>query len=171
MADLPLTAEGVECGCSALAAIAVGTGATEATGACVPAVAASLPVGLALAGTVFCVEKDASLRVALSAVPGQEREWGVPVVDRLGILVGHWSPSEPNLATFDATVGEHMSPPTRAVYESETLGDAFAMMTARRLRGVVVLGERGEVVGVLRDVDALHFVAHVARTGLRPALE
>jgi hypothetical protein len=31
-----------------------------------------------------------------------------------------------------------------------------------------VVGEGQRVVGVLRDVDALRFVAHVARTAKRP---
>jgi hypothetical protein len=42
-------------------------------------------------------------------------------------------------------------------------------MCARRARELVIVGDEGEVVGLLRDVDAMRFVAHVTRTGTRPA--
>jgi hypothetical protein len=55
------------------------------------------------------------------------------------------------------------------VDEGASLGDAFGAMTARHARELTVVGPDRDVVGTLRDVDALRFVAYVARTGMRPA--
>jgi CBS-domain-containing membrane protein len=55
-----------------------------------------------------------------------------------------------------------------AVYERASLGEAFAIMGRHRMRELVVVDDGGVVVGKLGDVEALHFVAHVARTGSRP---
>ena len=58
-----------------------------------------------------------------------------------------------------------------SVGETESLSNAFTMMGLRRVRELTVIDEDRLVVGTLRDPDALRFVAHVARTGKRPAPE
>jgi CBS domain-containing protein len=54
-----------------------------------------------------------------------------------------------------------------AVHERKSLSDAFSIMVARRVRELTVVGDGLQVVGALRDVDALRFVSHLRRTGER----
>jgi CBS domain-containing protein len=65
----------------------------------------------------------------------------------------------------------HMTAEWCSVDEGESLGAAFATMTARHARELPVVGEGRAYVGAVRDIDALRFVAYVSRTGLRPPLE
>ncbi len=139
-----------------------------------PAAAAVLPVGLVLARPVVCV--DGSLpweAVARTPVllgsPG-----GVPVLDREGKLVLFLPRTTLALAGRSRLAGGPVSVAdlavtALAVHESASLRDAFAVMGRHRVREVTVVGDGGLVVGRLLDVDALHFVAHFARTGTRPA--
>jgi CBS domain-containing protein len=98
----------------------------------------------------------------------------VPVVDGAGALVGVLSATARAGLRAPAdgltSVGDCASCAVW-VHESESLGDAFATMGARHLRELTVVGDGQNVVGVLRDVDALHFVSYIARTGMRPTPE
>lgn len=137
-----------------------------------PAAAAALPVGLALARPVVCVEDCLPWVEAARTPLLPESPYGVPIVDRMGALVGLLPPTA--LASVGwprdrlASVADHAVFAV-SVDERESLGDAFTKMGMRRMREVTVVGRGRRVVGVLRDVDALHFVAQVARTGTRPA--
>jgi predicted transcriptional regulator len=140
----------------------------------VATVAATLPVGLSLARPVVCVAYDAPLRVAAHALVMEPSAYGVAVVDDVGRLVGILPRATATLALLRSAADaatEHMSIDWCAVDESDTLGEAFGTMTARRARELSVVGEGRAVVGTLRDIDALRFVSYVSRTGLRPPVD
>jgi len=139
-----------------------------------PAAAAALPVGMALVRPVVCVEDSLPWVEAARTTLLPEGPYGVPIVERGGALVGLLPPAALAPGSGDWPVDPVGSVAGHAVsavsvHESESLGQAFATMGMRRMREVTVVGDGRIVVGVLRDVDALHFVAHVARTGKRPA--
>jgi CBS domain-containing protein len=137
-----------------------------------PDVAATLPVGLALWGPVVCVQGDLPLVDLPRALTLARNAGGVPVVDRVGALVGILPAAE--IAAGGTALDRLASVADRAVaaasvHETESLGRAFGTMGARHVREVTVIGDDLAVVGVLRDLDALRFVAYVSRTGTRPA--
>lgn len=137
-------------------------------------VAASLPVGLALTRAITSVRYDAPLDVAMQVLTTEPSAFGLPVVDESGRFIGLLTRASAALALTDgsqARVAGRMAVPTSAIDERASLDDAFAMMTQRRARELTVISESGQVVGTLRDVDALRFVAYVSRTGLRPPRE
>jgi hypothetical protein len=141
--------------------------------AAIARIAASLPVGLALTQTVTCVRYDVPLEVAMRALADEPSAFGLPVVDEHGRFVGLLARAAVTLALTDpdtssTSVAGTMAVPMSAIDERTSLDDAFAAMTQRRARELTVLGEGREVVGTLRDVGALRFVAYVSRTGLRP---
>jgi CBS domain-containing protein len=121
-------------------------------------IASILPVGLILVRPVVCLSSDVPLRIALRALAHEESAYDIAVVDEQQRLVG-------TLPSAEAT---HVTTEWGSVDESASFGAAFGTMAARHAREVVVLGERRTFLGVVRDVDALRFVAHVSRTGSRP---
>jgi hypothetical protein len=141
-----------------------------------PAVAAALPVGLALVRSIVCAEDnlpwvELARERMLTGSPCD-----VPIVDRGGALVGILPAAAMALAGRDAPVDRvasvaDLTVSSASVHETESLGAAFAAMGVRHVRELTVVGDGLLVVGVLRDVDALRFVAYVARTGNRPASE
>jgi CBS domain-containing protein len=158
----------VDCGRTILSVVDEGEGSGFP-----PAVAASLPVGLALVQSLVCVEEGLSC-VEMERTPIlRGSRASVPVVDHAGALVGV-------LPAPDAAPGGHRALPeplvsvaqcavsVASVHEAESLGDAFVRMGAHHARELPVVGDGRRVVGVLRDVEALRFVAYVARTGQRP---
>jgi predicted transcriptional regulator len=100
--------------------------------------------------------------------------YGVPVVDEEGRLVGILPRATTALGLLknagDAAA-EHVTIDWSTVDESLSLSGAFELMVTRRARELSVVGTGRTVVGTLRDIDALRFVAHVSRTGMRPPLE
>ena len=139
-------------------------------------VAASLPVGLALTRAITRVRYDAPLDVAMRVLTTEPSAFGLPVVDESGRFIGILTRASAALALTDpdgsqARVAGRMAVPTSTIDERASLDVAFAMMTQRRARELTVISESGQVVGTLRDVDALRFVAYVSRTGLRPPRE
>jgi CBS domain-containing protein len=167
----PVCAGGVDCAGSVLPIARNPIGSSFP-----PAVAAALPVGLALVGPVVCVQDELPWAgVARSPVLSESLS-GVPVVNGAGALVGLLPAASIALAGWNAAapqtsfVADHaMSAAT--IHEVESLGDAFAKMGQCRLRELTVISDGLAVVGILRDLDALRFVAHVARTGARPRPE
>lgn len=135
-------------------------------GTCAAHVAALLPVGLSLVRQIVCVSHDASLRLAIPAVLALEPfTGGVAVVDDqrrfLGTLPRLVAPDDQKAAT-------HAIRGAGTIEEGASLATAFGTMASAHVRELVVLCEDGTFAGFLRDVDALRFVAHVSRTGLRP---
>jgi CBS domain-containing protein len=136
--------------------------------------AASLPTGLSLARPVVCVAYDASLSVAARALAMEPSAYGVAVVGDGDRLVGILPRATAALALLGASaqsVAEHMTVEWCSVEEGESLGAAFTTMTTRRAREITVVSDAREVVGTLRDIDALRFLAYVSRTGQRPPIE
>jgi CBS domain-containing protein len=139
-----------------------------------PAVASALPVGLALARSLVCVRDDLPW-VQLARVPSLTASTSaVPVVDCGGAFVGLLPATEIARAVREGPGDPAACVSDRAtsvvpLHETQSLGGAFAAMGARRARELPVVADGGSVVGVLRDLDALRFVAHMARTGSRPA--
>ena len=138
-----------------------------------PAAAAVLPVGLALTQSVVCVEgKLPWVAVARTPILCKSPS-SIPVVDPDGRFMFLLSKELIALANRGGQVDGELTVAdcavfAIAVYESASLGEAFALMGRHRVRELTVVGDGGVVVGKLKDVDALHFVAHVARTGARP---
>jgi len=164
----------VTVGCGRLAQLSFGSPSSDVAhvgGA--TAIASQLPVGLALSRPVLCVSYDVTLRTAARLLEREPSPFGLAVVAGDGAFIGVLARARVALALAkaggqDAAVAGSMVFASAFVSERATLDDAFAAMTRRRARELLVLGEDREVTGVLRDVDALRFVAHVARTGLRP---
>jgi len=144
------------------------------SGAGVARLAATLPVGLSLMRPVVCVSYDAPLRVAMRALEVEPSAYGVAVVDDEGRLVGILPRATASLALLRSSTdaaAEQMTVDWSVVDEAQSLGDAFATMTAKRARELPVVGEGRALVGTLRDIDALQFVSYVSRTSLRPPLK
>jgi CBS-domain-containing membrane protein len=142
-------------------------------GATVSRVAAILPVGLSLVRPAVCLTSDAPLRVAVPALARELIASGIAVVDEQQRLVGVLPRAEVSLAladSMDDLAADHMTADWRSVTEGATFGAAFGTMAATHARELIVLGRDRTFVGVVRDIDALRFVAHVSRTGLRPEL-
>jgi predicted transcriptional regulator len=137
-----------------------------------PAMAAALPVGLAMARSVVCVCDGLRLADVVRDPCLRECSSAVPVVNHERSLVGMLPLDAIDAAANRphdrfAFVSDRMTSSV-SVHEGDRLGDAFSIMAGSRLRVVTVVGDGRRVVGMLRDVDAMHFVAHVARTGTRP---
>lgn len=143
-------------------------------GAGVAELAASLPVGLSLVRPAICVSFDTPLRVAMRALSAEPSAYGVAVVDHEQRFVGTLPRATAALALLHSSgdvAAQHMTAEWCSVDEGQSLGSAFAMMTARHARELTVVGEGRSFVGSVRDIDALRFVAYVSRTGLRPAVQ
>jgi CBS domain-containing protein len=137
-------------------------------------VAATLPVGLSVVRTFVCVAHDAPLSVAMRALAMESSAYGVAVVDEGDHFVGMLGRAGAALALLHSEgdrAADHARTEWCSVHESDSLGDAFTAMTAKHAREVTVLSDEGVLVGVLRDIDALRFVAFVSRTGRRPPLD
>jgi hypothetical protein len=133
--------------------------------------AAMLPVGISLARPIVCVADDASLKTAMIALDREASAYGVAVVDKTGRWLGVLPRARAALALSRSESGcaaAHMAPEWGVVDEGEALSRAFSMMMSRHTRELTVLDANGSVVGLLRDIEALQFVSHVARTGMRP---
>lgn len=157
-----------------VAALGVAGGPQGAHDAGMAAVVASLPIGLAMAREVTCLAPDLPLRHVASAVVIDPGAFGVPVVDDDGGLLGLLPRAAVTIGLSRSSrdpVAARMTPPALLAHERDTLGEAFREMCTHRARELVIIGDQGQVVGVLRDVDAMHFVAHVTRTGTRPGVE
>lgn len=135
--------------------------------------AAMLPVGLSLVRPSVCVSRDAPMRVALCAPAIESNVYRIAVVDDQQRFIGMLARTNAGFArahSSDAPVGAHVIEPG-SVHEGGSLGAAFGTMASTHARELVVLGQGRTFSGVVRDVDALRFVAHVSRTGLRPPLD
>lgn len=138
-----------------------------------PAAAAVLPVGLALTRSVVCVEGKLPWAAVARTPILCESPGSIPVVDHDCRLMFLLSKERIALVGGVDHVNGQRTVAERAilglaVYERASLGEAFAIMGRHRVRELVVVDDGGVVVGKLGDVEALHFVAHVARTGSRP---
>lgn len=160
----------VECGRFILPSRGPSPGGEPLKGTGASHVAALLPVGLSLVEPVVCVSYDAPLRVANRVLALGPCNGGIAVVDEHHRFLGTLPRSKIALVPFDESAGMHATRGRSAVEEGASLGAAFGTMAAAHLRELIVLSEGGTFVGVVRDVDALRFVAHVSRTGLRPEL-
>jgi CBS-domain-containing membrane protein len=137
-------------------------------------VVSTLPVGLALVRSSVCVAAEASLAVANLALRSEASPYGVAVVDRHGCWVGTLLRATTTLALMRSStdgVATYMTSDWRASHEGATLGEAFYAMTSGHLREITVVDADRRFVGTLRDIDAMRFVTHVSRTGMRPPVE
>jgi CBS domain-containing protein len=125
------------------------------------------PAGLALTRRVVCVMEDAPLRAVAAALEAASGSLGIPVVDRNHRLVGLLGRGAATLALLgpagDALAGEHAKPTSVALSESDSLGEAFRLMNSHHARELLVVNAQREIVGVLRDIDALQVVAAARR--------
>jgi CBS domain-containing protein len=156
--------------CEVASLSATSTGASPGMAA---VVVSSLPIGLAMAREVTCLAPDLPLRQVSTVVPVDPTSFGVPVVDDEGGLLGLLPRASVTIGLPGSSrelVGARMTSPALLAHEQETLGVAFREMCSRRARELVIIGDQGQVVGVLRDVDAMRFVAYVTRTGTRPGI-
>jgi CBS domain-containing protein len=135
--------------------------------------AATLAVGLVLTRSTTSIRYDVPIEIAQRVLATAPSAYGLPVVDEAGRFIGLLARAAAALTLTDpdrdgATVAGRMVSPTCAVDERTSLDVAFATMASHHARELTVVADDREVVGTLRDVDALRFVAYVARTGLRP---
>ncbi len=130
-------------------------------------VTASRPAGLALTRRVVCIMADAPLSSASTALVAAPGSMGVPVVDRHHRLVGMLARGAATLALLGpsrvSVVGDHLAPAAPSISEADSLGEVFRVMNSRHLRELLVVDVHREIVGVLRDIDALQVVAAARR--------
>ncbi len=150
-------------GCSRFTLPAAGTGVTE--------VASELSVGLSLVRPAVCIAYDAPLRLAFRVLAPESGARGVAVVDADGRFMGMIPRARLSLALMhsgDDAAEMHMATDWSSVLEGASLGSVFGTMAASHARELSVLGPGRTFAGVVRDLEAMRFVAHVARTGSRP---
>jgi CBS domain-containing protein len=158
----------ISCEVASLSATSTVAGSGIAT-----VVVSSLPIGLAMAREVTCLAPGLPLRQVAAAVTIDPGSFGLPVVDDEGGLLGLLPRASVTIGLPGSSrelVEARMTAPALLAHERETLGSAFREMCSRRARELVIIGDQGQVVGVLRDVDAMRFVAYVTRTGTRPGV-
>ena len=63
----------------------------------------------------------------------------------------------------EGLAGAHAKPAGVALQESDSLGEAFRRMNSHHSRELLVVPLGAEIVGVLRDIDALQVVAAARR--------
>ncbi len=117
---------------------------------------------------------DASVLESSRALALEAAAYGVPVVDHENRLMGILTRARAALALLQspsACVADHSVAAWCVIGETESFRTAFHSMSARHARELTVVGAGGEVVGTLRDIDAMRFVSHVSRTGLRPPVD
>jgi len=135
--------------------------ADPASGAAPDASTALTPVGAVALPRVVCVRADVPVTLVLRLV-GPEGLAGLPVVDDEGRLLGALRP-----AAELAQRGRHelttalsfMRRADEAVCEDEPLWAAVRSMARGHLRVVPIVTRDGVVSGLLRDVDALRWLA------------
>jgi predicted transcriptional regulator len=110
---------------------------------------------------------DAPLSSASAALVAAPGSMGVPVVDRHHRLVGMLARGAATLALLGpariSVIGDHVAPASASISEADSLGEAFRVMNSRHLRELLVVDVHREIVGVLRDIDALQVVAAARR--------
>jgi predicted transcriptional regulator len=163
----------VECSQYALSSTGTASDGDRLEGTGVTRVAAILPVGLSLVRPVVCISSDAPLRVAMRTLAREPSIYGIAVVDEQQRFVGMLSRAKVTLAVVHASddvTEAHAITDWGSIDEGASFGAAFGAMAATHARELIVLGDKRTFVGVVHDVDALRFVAHVSRTGLRPKM-
>jgi predicted transcriptional regulator len=142
-------------------------------GSAVTRVAAILPVGMSLVRPAVCISSDVPLRVAMHSFACDSTTCGIAVVDDEQRLVGVLPRAKVSLAlanSIDDVAAAHMTGDWKSIDEGASFGVAFGTLASTHARELIVLGQGRTFVGVVRDLDALRFVAHVSRTGSRPEM-
>jgi CBS domain len=164
----------VECNRFALSSTGAACEGQRLRGSEVTRVAAILPVGLSLVRPVICLSSDVPLRVAARTLAAEPSvAYGIAVVDESHRFVGVLPHSKVTIglvSSLDDVAAMHVATEWGSIEEGASFGAAFGAMAATHARELIVLGEGRRFVGVVRDIDALRFVANVSRTGLRPKL-
>jgi predicted transcriptional regulator len=116
--------------------------------------------------------QDAPLSAAREALDDAPGSLGIPVVDRHHRLVGRLAHAAAALALLGpplaGAVSHHARPATGTVHEATPLGEAFRIMASRHARELLVVNSDHEIVGVLRDIDALQALVEARRSSSRP---
>ncbi len=113
------------------------------------------PVGTILHGATLCAGSDAEAATLLALLA----ERALPelfVVDESGRLVG--LVRDGHLQRGASSLGDVMSSAT-CVEEAVSVRRAVVRMAGAHVRAVPIVTRDGLLVGVLRDVDGLHFIA------------
>ena len=130
------------------------------------------PVGTILRGCTFCIVGDAevpSLLAGLAERPLSE----MPVVDDLGRLIGlvrdiHClrglrAALGPDVQSGFGRCGvsriDAVMSPAKSVREDASVRRALRAMAGADVREIPVVARDGQLVGMLRDIDGLHFIA------------
>merc|ERR1712025_1371985 len=76
---------------------------------------------------------------------------GVPVVDSEGVCIG--IVSKKDLAKKGKTVSEIMSAPARTIKQTNSVGEAAAIMLKYKVNRLPVVNKNGEVIGIVSRTD------------------
>lgn len=124
--------------------------------------AESTPISVIMSRAVICVRPEAT-RGELMQLFLSKGISGVPVVDDEGRPLGVASKTDVlrGLGAEDASARaqEIMTPVTLAMPEHASIARAAALMAYERVHRVVVIGPRGNVVGLVSTIDVLRWLA------------
>jgi CBS domain-containing protein len=123
------------------------------------ALGSEIAVGEAMGGDAISICTDAPLRAAVEALARAPSTVAVAIVVESGDrIVGLIERPHDSLVEEIASTHELERAPV-PIRESATLAAAVARMAKERRRALPVVDDDGRVVGVITDLDALHWVA------------
>jgi CBS domain-containing protein len=124
--------------------------------------AESTPISAIMTRDVFCVSPDATRSELMQLFLGKGIS-GVPVVDAEGRPLGVASKTDVlrglGSEAADARAKDIMTPVTLAMPEHASIARAAALMAYERVHRIVVVGPRGDVVGLVSTIDVLRWLA------------
>ena len=117
----------------------------------------TIPVGQAVRRDLVCVRHDAAVSTALDLSIHHQR---IPVVDGLRRPIGMVTRRELLGGAFtQQTVAALMDPVVAVLDEHATLAEAIRRMTSDDLHELLIVGNDGELVGVLASSDIADWLA------------
>jgi CBS domain-containing protein len=142
-----------------------------------PAIAERMPVSAIMTRSVECVPAELEID-AVAAIFLEDGLSGMPVINRAGKPIGiisktdlvrEWyqrgKPREDGESYFPRlTAGEIMNPIVTVLHGNASIARAAALLASQGLHRIPVVGDAGQVIGLLSSTDILRWLATLTGT-------